>query len=141
MKRLLLITTGIMVLLVAGLALYAEGGANPKLPDGLKGFKGALTGTVGEVRGNGQAFSLKVAKAVAADGSKATDPSAAVGLTLTISAKWVKGTDGQWHPDEAQVAYIKSLKAGAQITITVFNEELTIAFRKSKGRILPIHDA
>lgn len=104
------------------LPLLAADKAGQTLPDGVIGFKGTLTGTVGEVGPRGMIFDLKVAKAAAGEGSTAKAPAEAEGKNLMINAQWEK--DGEkWRAIPAHVAWIKSLKAGQEVTVTVVNDE------------------
>ncbi len=113
-----------LALLVMGSMLLAADEAGPAFPEGLKGFRGTLTGTVGEVGPKGLAFDLRVTRAVAAEGKNARDPQAAVGQLLGVNAQWVN-IDGKWSAAADQVEFIHSLKPGQEITIAVVNDEGT----------------
>ena len=92
------------------------------LPEGAKGFSGMLEGEVlGKVE-NG--FILKVTKVLKVwRNNKAENAESLVGMEVVINVKWEKGQDGNWHPVEAQIRYVRSLKKGATIQIEVINDE------------------
>jgi flagellar biosynthesis GTPase FlhF len=92
------------------------------LPEGAKGFSGMLEGEVlGKVE-NG--FILKVTKVIKVwRNNKAENAESLVGMEVVINVKWEKGQDGNWHPVEAQIRYVRSLEKGATIQIEVINDE------------------
>jgi len=99
------------------LPMVAYGTVTPKEA---VGFFGVVTGKVKSVQSNGQAFSLTVIKAVPAGGSLAKDPAAMVGKVIPLGTRMPRDKDGRPMPHKDDVAYIKTLKVGDIITVTVF---------------------
>lgn len=118
MKRLMALSAVCVLSLAASLA-QAEVSA---FPEGLKGFKGTLTGTVKVV--NAKNFQIKVTAAAPVEGNKAATPAAAVDKQLEILPNWSK-VEGKWQPKADQLDYIKTLKVDQAVTITVINDDKT----------------
>lgn len=94
----------------------------PEIPDALHGFSGRLRGEVVQVGVHG--FVLRVTDVEKVwEGSKASDPQSAVGKRLLINVAWKKGDNGQWHPVETHVRYLRTLDVGNEIAIEVKNDE------------------
>ena len=97
---------------VSALARGADAPQQPVIPDGLKGFKGTLAGTVVSAQDNGLGFVLKVTTATAGDGSTASDPQSAVGQSLLINVKFEKGSNSKYRPAGARRVRLMSRRHG-----------------------------
>ena len=96
---------------------------NP-LPEGARGFAGQLKGTVAKKRDRG--IDLKVTEVVKTwEASKATDAKVLVGLTVRVTASWVKGEgdNKKGHPNELQMAFLRTLEVDKEVTLDVKNVE------------------
>jgi hypothetical protein len=92
------------------------------LPEAVRGFAGQVKGTV--ALKTERAIGLKVTEVVkTAEASKATDPKALVGLTIKVGASWVKVEGGKGHPNELQLAFIRKLEVGQEVTLEIKNVE------------------
>ena len=115
-----------LFLCIFSTALFAAAGDAPaSLPEGVKGFKGTLSGTVVSNLPDGLAFTLKVTKSTPEEGNKATTPANAVGNDLLINAQWKKDENGRWRAIADQVQFIKDLKVGQELAIRVVNDGMT----------------
>jgi len=104
------------------LEFVAKKQEKPSLPDGLKGFSGMLEGTV--ISKEEKGFILEVQKILNLwKNNKANNPESAIDEGLLINVQWEKGKDGTWHPVEAHLKFINSLKVGEEIKIEVINDE------------------
>lgn|GEM_PF-1454562 len=96
------------------------------LPDGAVGFSGQVRGTVAVK--NDRGIGLKVAEVLKTwPGSKAADPKTLVGLTIKVTASWVKGEgEKKGHPNELQLTFLRRLEVGQEVTLEVKNVEREI---------------
>jgi len=119
------VTQRIVVLaafLIVG-ALLEAAGAEEASPAGLVGFSGQTRGIVVE-KGEESTFSFKVLRVLRVwKNNKAETPQALVGRTVPVGPRWVKGKDSTGHRAELQVALIKTLKAGEEITLELKHAE------------------
>src|ERR1051325_5153628 len=83
------------------------------------GFFGNITGTVKSVKPDGTSFTLQISAAEPSDKSLIKDPKPMIGKIVSLGTRMPK-TNGVAHNHPDDVAYIKSLKPGDQITVTIF---------------------
>jgi len=105
---------------------WVKEGQEPKkenpLPEGARGFAGQLRGTV--VKRRDQEIGLKVVEVVKAwETSKAADPKALAGLTIKVTAAWVRVEGGKGHGNELHLAFFRTLEVGREVTLDVRNVE------------------
>ena len=107
----------VIVALLISLPLGSRAADTPK--DAV-GFFGTATGVVKSAKADGTSFVLTVTKAVN-DEKRSTvkDPSRMVGKEITLGTRMPR-KDNKPTPHEDDVAYIKTLKPGMNISIKVF---------------------
>ena len=97
--------------------------AAESLPEGLRGFSGQVRGVVA-AKGEKSTFTFKVGRVLRVwKNNKAKTPEALVGRTVPVGPRWIRGASGKWHPVERQVAFIRKLEAGQEITLEIRNAE------------------
>ena len=110
---------------VAMIGMALQVGAAATEPENVPeavGFWGQVTGTVKSAQDDGRCFVLVVSKAEVDPAASALKDSAPmVGKELEIGVRMPrKKTDGVASPHADDVAYIKTLKPGMVITVTIF---------------------
>jgi hypothetical protein len=94
---------------------------NP-LPEAVRGFVGMVKGTVAAK--NERGFDLKVTAVLKTwEGNKAPNPAALVGMTIKVTAMWSKGEGDKWRQNEVQLAFIRKLEVGQELTVEIKNIE------------------
>ena len=142
MERLFTRFAVLSLLLWPTVSLAGEAPEAP-LPEGLRGFSGRVRGEVTAVQADGRGFVLRVSAVEQVwKNNRAEEPKAAEGRAFRVLAQWAKGEDGQWHPVENHVRFIRTIRAGEEIAIEVIQDEgerfhvleLTAEQRRRAGR-------
>lgn len=108
------------LMLLGGVLLAAE--REVPGPDGLVGFSGQVQGTVLE-GGKPNTFMFKVSKVIRVwKNNEASNPKRLEGMTVPVGPRWEK-QDGRWRPVERHVRFIKTLKAGENLTLELKHAE------------------
>ena len=105
------------LLLVLTLSAIPARAATPKEA---VGFWGTVTGTVKSAQADGLSFVLTITQAEPDDRhSTVKDGAPMVGKVITLGTRMPK-KDGKPGPSAEDIAYIKTLKPGATITVKIF---------------------
>ena len=130
-RHTLSVTTTILFFASAALALAAT-------PKEAVGFWGKVSGTVKSAQADGLSFVFTVSKAEAdATNNTAKDPAAMVGKDLTLGTRMTKKDGKNPTPNDADVAFIKTLKPGMTADLEIFavKADPTVLRIKKPGQI------
>ena len=112
------------IALLATTATWAE----DALPPAAKDFVGTFAGTVTE-KAPGQGINLAIKTATKADGTAVAE---LAGQTILVWFHYDhQNEEGKWRPNEAQLAWVKGLKKGAEVSV-----EVKYTAKPAPGRII-----
>jgi hypothetical protein len=112
MRNMIAVAAAVVIMVVAGM-VWGE------TPKEAVGFFGKATGTVKSAKADGTSFVLTVLTAEPGEKSLVKDGNALVGKELTLGTRMPK-KDHVAAPHVEDVAFIKSLKPGMEVTVTIF---------------------
>lgn len=106
-------------LVLASTILQGNAREQPPGPEGLVGFSGQVRGVVVKKRERND-IDFKVVRIIQTwKDNKAEQPERLKGRTVPVGPRWVRNEKGKWNPVERHVRFLKSLKAGEEITLEI----------------------
>ena len=123
MKNQLLIVASVAAVVLSAAVAEEQQGQAEALPEGVRGFSGRVRGVV-KSKEEDVRILFKVARVLDVwDGSKAREPELLAGKTVRVGPGGRKEESGEWHPAEAQLAFIRKLQPGQELNLDVQNQE------------------
>lgn len=93
----------------------------PALPEGGAAYCGGIKGKVVSADPAGKNLTISVLTATPSKESKATNPQALEGKTVTLFPSNLKNNEGRWVQAKEDIAFISSLKPDQEVDCTVFS--------------------